>query len=122
MNKAELQAAYLEKFGEAAPTSWTNAKLTKELEGKNIDLESETEEVAPKPKGKQKAKGLYWKNPTHFMKFGTVTGLVTAEQEEEWNRVTPEGCDIMPHTLDYDPIMKRKLEAAAKAKAKAGLN
>ncbi len=76
-------------------------------------------------KGKQKAPAkkakMYWKNPTHFHKFGTVKGIVTPDQEEEWNKVTPEASKLSNYVLDYDPIAKRLEEAKKKMRKRAGL-
>ena len=84
----------------------------------------ETEEVVPKKKRepKRQAKGMFWKNPTHFHVFGTVTGEVTAEQEIEFNRVTPKETAIKNWIMDHDPIAKRQDEAKARMKKRAGLD
>ena len=107
------------------------AKEVEEVEATESTIENEavelveTEEVIPKKRAKkQKTKGLFWKNPTFFAAFGTVTGKVTAEQEEEFIRVTKDNnppADIMDKVLDYDPIAKRHAEAKEKARKRAGL-
>lgn len=76
----------------------------------------------PKPKAKAKSiPDMYWKNPTYFQKFGTVTGLVTKAQAAEFNKITPKETSLSNWTLSYDPIAKRLKEAKAKSRKRAGL-
>ena len=53
----------------------------------------------------------YWENPTHNIRFGLMTGLVTPEQAAWFDDHTPEGISYKDYVLDYDPIEKHKKEA-----------
>ncbi len=68
-----------------------------------------------------KCTGKFWKSPISFHKFGTVTGAVLPEHEEEFEAVTPKETDIMKWVLDYDPIAKRRAEALKSMRKRAGL-